>query len=236
MKRVAILQSNYLPWKGYFDILGAVDEFIVYDCAQYTKNDWRNRNQLKTAQGKVWLTVPVRHRSLDQRIDEVEVADPRCFRKHWNTYRQAYGREPGFAAHEAVLAEAFATAAEFPRLSEVNLHFLKTVAGVLGIGTRITDARDYALPPGRNERLLALCRQAGATCYLSGPAARSYLDEEAFAREGIGVEWADYGGYEPYPQPYPPFDHYVSVLDLLACTGTRAPGYLKSAAMGRSAP
>lgn len=230
MKRVAILQSNYLPWKGYFDIIGSVDEFIVYDCAQYTKNDWRNRNQVKTAQGKVWLTVPVRHRSLDQCIDEVEVADPRCFGKHWATFRQAYARAPGFGDHAAALETAFREAAELPRISEVNLHFLRLIAQLLDLPARITDSRRYELPEGRNERLVALCVQAGANRYVSGPAARSYLDEALFERAGIAVEWMAYSGYPEYEQPYPPFDHFVSILDLLGCTGGRARDFLKSSA------
>lgn len=226
MKRIAILQSNYVPWKGYFDLLGAVDEFIVYDCAQYTKNDWRNRNQLKSAQGKTWLTVPVRHLSLDQCIDEVEIADPRCFRKHWATFRQTYARAPGFDYCASALEAAFQDASGLRTISEVNLHFLRVLVRLLGLPTTITSARDYELPAGRNERLVALCRQAGAGRYLSGPAARAYLDESRFARDGVAVEWMDYTRYPEYAQPHPPFDHFVSVLDLLACNGEAARTHL----------
>src|SRR5690348_6558449 len=92
MKSIAIVQSNYIPWKGYFDIIASVDEFVLYDCVQYTKNDWRNRNQIKSANGKVWLTIPVRHVSTNQLIEEIEVADNRCFQKHWKTIRQSYAK------------------------------------------------------------------------------------------------------------------------------------------------
>ncbi|MGH8084262.1 MAG: WbqC family protein [Lysobacter sp.] len=226
MKRVAILQSNYIPWKGYFDLLSMVDEFIVFDSAQYTKNDWRNRNQIKSANGKVWLTVPVRHRGMGQAIDEVELSEPRCFAKHWSTFRQNYAKATCIKYCEAALEPVFQSAAGLRTISEANLHFLTAIAGLLGIDTRISNARQYQLLEDRNDRLVSLCVQAGATHYLSGPAARVYIDESRFASSGITVEWADYSGYDEYPQPHPPFDHHVSIIDLLACTGEQAHRHL----------
>lgn len=223
MKRVAVLQSNYLPWKGYFDIIAAVDEFIVYDCVQYTKNDWRNRNQIKTAQGKAWLTVPVSQRSLHQTIEETEVADPRCFRKHWNAFRQNYARSPHIQYCVDELEQLYEQLGGMSRLSEVNVVLIRKICSLLGIRTTIRDSGEFELEGDRNERLLGLCRQTGASHYLSGPAAGNYLDEAAFRENGVTVEWMEYGGYPEYLQPHPPFDHYVSVLDLLACTGSDAP-------------
>ena len=226
MKRVAILQSNYLPWKGYFAIIAAVDEFIVFDAAQYTKNDWRNRNQIKSANGKIWLTVPVRQGGRSTAIDEVEVSDSRCFRKHWDSIRQAYARAPEFPHCARFMEAAFKEAAELPKLSEVNLHFLRASMNALGLETHLSNGRDYVLHDGRVERLVSLCKQAGATHYLTGPAARHYLDEDKFLDAGITVEWADYGCFREYVQPHPPFDHQVSIIDLLACEGPRAAGHL----------
>lgn len=222
MKRVAILQSNYLPWKGYFDIIDRVDEFILFDCVQYTKGDWRNRNQIKTSQGKRWLTVPVRQEHLEQSIDEVAVADPRCFHKHWSTFRQAYAGAACIGYCMEVLEPVFRGAGEHRTISSVNRHFIEAINRLLGIGTRISHARDYRIDAGRNERLVSLCRQVGADRYLSGPAARGYIDEALFAAHGIAIEWMDYSHYPEYPQPHPPFDHHVSILDLLACTGEQA--------------
>lgn len=225
-KRVAILQSNYIPWKGYFDIIAAVDAFIVYDCVQYTKNDWRNRNQIKTAQGKSWLTVPVRQRSLDQTIEQTEIADPACFRKHWNTFRQSYAKAPHIGYCSEALEPVFRELADARLLAQANVRLIRAVCDMLGIRTPILDAGEFALEGDRNERLVGLCRQAGATSYLSGSAAKAYLDESVFAREGIAVEWMSYEGYREYAQPHPPFDHYVSVLDLVASTGPDAPGFM----------
>ena len=230
MKRVAILQSSYLPWKGYFDLIDRADEFIVFDCAQYTKNDWRNRNQIKSPSGKKWLTVPVHHKYLEQSIDEVQIADPRCFRKHWSTFRQCYAKAPCIDYCAELLEPVFEAAQACTTISAVNLLFIDAIKGVLGIETSISNVRDYNLDKGRNERLISLCLQARAGCYLSGPAARSYLDVALFSDHGITVEWMDYANYREYPQPHPPFDHQVSILDLLACTGDKAAGYLKGKA------
>ncbi|WP_111265581.1 WbqC family protein [Marilutibacter maris] len=227
MKRVAILQSNYLPWKGYFDLIAAVDEFIVYDCVQYTKNDWRNRNQIKTPQGKSWLTVPVRQRSLEQTVAETEVADARCFRKHWSTFRQNYAKAPHVRYCEELLAPLFERLSLESMLSNVNVIAMNHICGVLGVATPIVDSSVYVIEGNRNERLISLCRQAGASHYLSGPAARVYLDEDAFLEAGIVVEWAEYQGYPEYPQPHPPFDHYVSIMDLLASTGPDAGNFMR---------
>jgi hypothetical protein len=234
VKRIAILQSNYIPWKGYFDIIAAVDEFIVYDCVQYTKNDWRNRNQIKTTQGKSWLTVPVRQRSLDQTIEQTEIADTGCFRKHWNTFRQNYAKAPHIRYCSDALEPVFLELGSERMLSQANVRLIRAACDLLGIRTPIRDANEYTLDSDRNERLVSLCRQAGASSYLSGTAAQAYLDETLFAKECITVEWMSYDGYPEYAQPYPPFDHHVSVLDLLASTGPEAPRFMLHA--GRSRP
>jgi hypothetical protein len=127
----------------------------------------------------------------------------------------------------------YAAASGDERLSAVNRRFTEAVCGWLGISTPLSWSTDYAAPDDRNERLLAICVELGATEYVSGPAAQSYLDVERFAAEGVKVQWADYSGYEEYPQPHPPFEHSVSVLDLLLSTGEDAPRYLKTLAEAR---
>jgi hypothetical protein len=226
MKRVAILQSNYIPWKGYFDIIASVDEFIVYDCVQYTKNDWRNRNLIKTPQGKAWLTVPVRQRSLEQTIEQTEIADPRCFRKHWQTFRQSYARAAHIGYCRDALEPLFQDVGSERLLGQANVRIIRAVCALLGIRTTIRDAGEYELDGDRNQRLVSLCQQAGASVYRSGAAAQSYLDERQFAEAGVAVEWMRYDGYVEYPQPHPPFDHHVSVLDLLASVGPAASRFL----------
>ena len=227
MKSVAVVQSCYIPWKGYFDLIALVDEFILFDDRQYTKNDWRNRNRIKTAQGAQWLTIPIaqsgRH---GQRIDEAEAADPRWPAKHWRAIAQNYSRAPFFDEQAERFERIYATL-EDRRLAVVNRRFIGAICESLGIATPISESTEYAAGGDRSERVLALCRAAGATRYLSGPSARSYLDVELFREAGIDVRFMDYGGYPVYPQLYPPFDHAVTALDLIFNVGTDARRYLK---------
>lgn len=215
MKRIAILQSNYIPWKGYFDIIASVDEFVLYDEVQFTKNDWRNRNRIKTRTGVQWLSIPVRQERLSQAIDQIRVADGRWATKHWNTLAQNYARARYFKDYAAQIEQLYGEARELEFLSAINALFIRRLCGLLGVTTRITPSGTYALEGDRVARLVGICRQAQATTYLSGPSARGYIDEQAFAAGGVGVEWMDYSGYPVYGQPYPPFEHGVSVVDLL---------------------
>jgi hypothetical protein len=231
-KRVAIVQSSYVPWKGYLDLIRRVDEFVLLDDAQFTKRDWRSRNRIKTAQGPIWLTVPVQVRGrYHQRIDETLVADAAWAQRHWTTIEQAYARSPGFDAIRDVLRDAYERAGAEERLSLVNRTLLEALCGLLGIRTPLVWSTDYGSEGQRTERLVHLCRRAGATTYLSGPAAQAYLDEEAFRAVGVEVEWMRYD-YPEYPQPHGPFEHAVSAIDLLASVGPeRAPGYLEQPAV-----
>lgn len=235
MKRVAILQSAYTPWKGYFDIIGSVDEFILYDDVAYSKNDWRNRNRIKTPNGLHWLTIPVLATGrFGQRIRDVEVGDPRWAAKHWKTIQAHYARARCFGEVAPFLRELYERSAAETRLSRINETFLRALCDPLGIRTRITLSSEYELVGDRNERLVHLCEQTGAHEYLSGPAARGYLDEEKFTDRGIAVRWMDYSGYPEYDQLFsPPFVHEVSVIDLLLNQGREAPRYLLKA---RSVP
>jgi len=223
-KRVAILQSSYIPWKGYFDLMRQVDEFILYDDAQYTRRDWRSRNQIKTKDGLLWLTIPVDVKGkFTQAIKDVCVNDRSWNDRHFKTIAAAYARAPHFREYRDTLEELYRGATS-ARLSDINRRFIEGLAKMLGIHTKLSWSMDYELPDGRVERLVALCRQAGATSYLSGPAAREYIGKDArlFADAGIEVSYIDYSGYPEYPQLYPPFVHQVSVIDLIVHMGPSA--------------
>jgi WbqC-like protein family len=228
-KRVAIIQSNYIPWKGYFDIINLVDEFILYDDRQYTRRDWRNRNLIKTARGLHWLTIPVHAKGrYHQRIDETIISETEWAGRHWRTIEQAYAQAPHFREYRDELADLYASSAEVKRLSEVNRRFLAKINTLLGIRTRLAWSTDYQAEGDRTRRLVSLCQAAGAAEYLSGPAARNYIDEDEFARAGIELVYMDYTGYPEYSQLHGPFEHGVTVLDLLFNTGPAAPSYMKS--------
>lgn len=222
MKRVAILQSNYIPWKGYFDIIHDVDTFIFYDDVQYTVRDWRNRNRIKTDSGLQWLTVPVGH-DRDRRICDVTLpADGRWARDHWRRLEREYQSAPFFATYRAYF-EGFYLDRQWLTLSDLNQALIVGISrDLLGITTRFEQSADYPLTTAKGERILELLRLAGATQYVSGPSARAYLTDEQFAAAGLDVVWKDYTGYPEYSQPHGVFAHHVSILDLLFHTGRAA--------------
>lgn len=225
-KRIAILQSNYIPWKGYFDIIGLVDEFIIYDEVQYTKNDWRNRNKIKTPTGIQWITIPVYQKNLKQKISETQVSNYKWGVKNWNSLKANYSRATFFRDYSLIL-ENFYSTFKSPFLSEINVALLRLICDQLNIKTAITNSIDFTLKGDPTERLVGLCKQKGATHYLTGPNAKNYLREDLFKEEGIDLEWMDYTGYTEYPQLYPPFDHGVSIVDLLFNAGPSSPDFMK---------
>jgi len=229
-KRVAIVQSSYVPWKGYFDMMRRVDEFILYDDAQYTRRDWRNRNQIKTKDGLLWLTIPVEVKGkFTQQIKDVRISDPRWADRHFKTIAAAYARAAHFRDYRDAIEQLYRTAT-FSHLSEINRHFTAGLARLLGVDVTLSSSMDYQLPEGRVERVIALCQQAAATSYISGPSARSYIDDAMFASAGIELGYMDYSGYREYEQIHPPFVHHVSVIDLLFNAGPLATDYLLPAA------
>jgi hypothetical protein len=226
-KRIAIVQSNYIPWKGYFDLISSVDEFILYDTAQFTVRDWRNRNRIKTPWGVLWLSIPVRQKYC-QTIQDTTISDSTWARKHWRSLSQFYTKAPHFKTYKAAFEELYSKSGAEDNLSNVNLQFIREVCTILSIKTTITWSWDYRLVEGQTERLVDLCKQCGASEYISGPAARNYIKPELFAQAGIRLTYMDYSGYPEYPQLYPPFEHNVSVLDLIFNTGPEAGMYLKN--------
>jgi hypothetical protein len=214
---VVILQSNYIPWRGYFDLIRKADHFVIYDCVQFTKNDWRNRNRIVAPGGPQWLSAPVRTSGrFGEAIDQVDIAPGPWARKHLSALRSALGRAPHFSVMAPTLENWFAEAATLGRLSAVNRLFIQGVMAQLGLDTPLHDARDLVSGEGRTERLISICRRLGATRYLSGPAAQTYLDVAAFEAAGIAVDWMRYPEYPAYRQADGGYTPGVSILDTLA--------------------
>lgn len=227
MKRIAILQSNYIPWKGYFDLIASVDEFIIYDEMQYTKNDWRNRNKIKTKNGVEWITIPVKIDSLHQKINQTQIFDPRWVKKHKATIQTNYAKAKCFEETKDFVFDLYEKVKSEEYLSKVNYIFIKEICKYLGINTKISLSSDYNLIEGKTERLVDLCIQTRGTHYLSGPAAKEYLVEELFNEKDIVLEWMDYSNYKEYNQLHPPFEHGVSILDLIFNEGENSRKFLK---------
>lgn len=226
-KKIAILQSNYIPWKGYFDMIASVDEFVLYDDMQYTRRDWRNRNLIKTPEGVQWITVPVRVKGkYDQKIRETKLDGTGEISSHWKILAQNYRRAPHFNEIASWLEPLYFNE-PYTHLSQLNRRFIQAICDYLGINTVISNSWDYSLIGDKTERLVDLCTQAGGTEYISGPAAKGYIEEKVFNDQGLKLTWLNYSGYPVYPQRWGEFAHNVTILDLLFNCGENAPHYMK---------
>jgi len=227
-KKILITQSNYIPWKGYFDAINMVDEFVLYDDMQYTKRDWRNRNKIKTAQGVQWLTIPVEVKGkYFQKINETNISDKEWNKTHWDTIRMNYSKALYFKDYKDFFEELYLSCEE-ESLSKINYHFLKGICGLIGIRTSFRWSGEFDLRGDKSEKLLNICLDDGASEYFSGPAAKNYLDEDLFAKNNIKVNWLDYTDYREYQQLNPPFEHGVSIIDLILNVGPELKTYMKT--------
>lgn len=224
---LAISQSNYIPWKGYFDCINSVDEFILYDDMQYTRRDWRNRNKIKTKDGVQWVTIPVDVKGkYFQKINETTINDASWAETHWRTIANSYAKAPYFNDYKEIFEKLYLGNTE-TYLSKVNYNFLSAICEILGIKTKLLWSSDFELVDGKTERLLDLCIKRDATKYISAPAAQAYMDLSIFNNEGIEVEFMDYSGYPEYKQLHGEFDHAVSIIDLIFNEGPNATKFMK---------
>ncbi len=235
MRTVVILQSNYIPWKGYFDLVHDADLFIFYDDLQFTKNDWRNRNKIKIPKGAEWITIPV-GADAHRLICEVEIKDSFWQTKHWKTIQHYYGKCPHFARYQAFFEEVY-LGRQWGNLSELNHYLIRSISKeLLNLKTVFRDSREYGLSGQKLDRLMELVTKAETDRYISGPAAKDYIEPARFTEAGIELAWKDYSGYPEYPQRFPPFEHGVSILDLLFNVGPDAPWYIWGWREGSLAP
>jgi WbqC-like protein family len=226
--KIAILQSNYIPWKGYFDIINLVDLFIFWDDVQYTPRGWRNRNKIKTKNGLIWLSVPC-GRDRDRLIYKVDINEHSWQKKHWKAINIHYKKSKYLEYYRTFFEEIYLKRI-WKNLSEMNQYIIKKIAiDIFNMTTVFDDSRNYILKEtGRQERVLELLHKVEATEYLVGPTAKEYFDPNEFTRNNIKLTWMDYNGYPEYRQLYPPFVHEVSVLDLIFNEGPDARNFLKS--------
>ena len=225
---VVILQPSYIPWRGYFDQIRRADLFIFYDDVQYDKHGWRNRNQIKTAQGKQWLTIPVHSKGATEGvlIKDVRIDWSKPWPKqHFKALTFAYQKAPRFKDYLPLLQAFYERRDEC--LADFTIETSILLSRELGIvSTRFLRSSELpGITGAKTERLIQILKQVGATHYISGPAARDYIEQEKFNEAGITLEYMDYN-YPEYPQLYPPFDSYVTILDLLFMTGKNAINYL----------
>lgn len=229
MKKVAILQSNYIPWKGYFDIINMVDEFILYDDMQYTRRDWRNRNRIMTPHGLMWLSIPVINKGkFFQKINETKVVNHDWIDSHWKSIQMNYARAKCFDQYQDQIKAVYEQCRDVDYLSQINYLFLKKICEILNISTRITWSSDYHLVEGKTERLIGLVQEVGGGYYLSGPAAKDYIVPGLFEAANIQLDWMNYSGYTEYTQLGKQFEHGVTILDLIFNEGENARRFMKT--------
>lgn len=220
-----ITQSNYIPWKGYFDAISKVDTFVVYDDMQYTKRDWRNRNLIKTPQGLKWLSIPVNvSGKFFQKINEAETQDSFWIQSHLDALKQNYAKAECYREVWPWIQDLY-LGCKSTNLSEINLYFIRAIMEFLEIKTPIRSSSEFVLNEERTMRLVDICVELKATDYYSGPAAKPYMQENFFEEKGIRVHYFDYSGYPEYPQLFPPFEHGVSILDLILNKGKDAKNF-----------
>lgn len=226
MTSIAISQSNYLPWRGYFSLINSVDVFVLYDSVQYTRRDWRNRNIIKVPSGTAWISVPVASKgNYNAAISTIKVSDPAWAAKHIRAIELAYARSRYFDSVFPFVAELISSQ-KSPFLSEINRNILIAVADYIGIDTEIVLLKEYPGHLERSERLAEIAASYGASSYISGPAAKDYLEASYFESRGIEVSWFSYGPFPVYDQLWGDFAENVSVLDLLMNVGNRAKDYI----------
>lgn len=228
MRRIAIIQSNYIPWRGFFDLIARCDVYVIYDSVQYSKNHWHNRNRLKSPKGPSWVTIPIIS-NFGQPIEAVEISQPWA-EKHWNFVDTNYRKAPYFDALAPGIKSLFDACSRERLLTNINEIMLRGISDQLGIATTIVRDSAFHTTGVRTDRLVDLCLKAGATHYLSGPSAKSYLEEEKFAEAGIVVEWMTYPDYPEYPQLWGAFEPALSIVDLLLNAGPNSPGLWRSSA------
>lgn len=227
MKNIVITQSNYIPWKGYFDAIALANEFVMYDDMQYTKRDWRNRNIIKTSSGNKWLTIPVEVKGkYFQKINETKVSDPKWASEHWKSISINYAKARYFNDFKDFFEDLYLNTTSM-YLSEINARFIRAICEILDIKTNIRFSSEFDLKEERSERLLDICLKLDGTDYYSGPAAKIYMNEQIFEEANVGIHYFDYSDYPVYQQMHEPFEHGVSILDLIFNEGENSRKFLK---------
>lgn len=224
MDKIAVLQPSYLPWLGFFEQLMSVDTFVIYDDAQYTKNDWRNRNRLKTKDGFLWLSIPVKG-SIHSQIRDIRIDESKNWQdKHQKTITQLYSKSPYFEEVSALFSPLWNRRYEF--LMDAAMDSIRIVAEYLNIETKIVYSSEIGAVGDKNEKLVNICKIFNARNYYSGLSAQNYLNVELFERNGIEVAFQHYP-HPVYPQKHGDFISHLSVMDLLFNCGKKSKQIIK---------
>ena len=226
--RAVILQPTYLPWIGYFGMVDLADTFVFYDDVQFVQRSWQRRNKIRMHnRGAIWLSVPVRS-EFGQNINEVRINTEIGWRdKHWTTIMHAYGRAPFFKEYASALEEIFNR--EWEYLVDLNITLIQALSRMLGIqDTVFLKSSELDVKGQKTDRLVNVLTKIGADEYISGPAAKSYIETNKFKDHNITLCWHDFT-HPTYPQLSGDFVPYLSVIDLLFNVGENSLKVIRAA-------
>lgn len=224
-----IMQPTYLPWMGFFEMIDATDIYVVFDHVQFVKKYWDQRNRIKTANGVIWLTIPVHNAPQETRICDVKVSydNGNPLEKHWKTIALSYKKAPYFNEYKSIFEKIYSK--EYSLLRDLNIELIETVCAILGIKTKIMFSSKMDLGDkdmNRTERVVNLCKKTGITKLYDAKGAQDLLDTSLFKKEGIEIIFQDFQHPE-YPQLWGEFIPYLSVIDLLFNCGPDSIKYIK---------
>jgi len=224
--RVGVVQSSFIPWRGYFDFIDNVDLFVFYDDIQYTDRDWRNRNKIKTQKGLDWLSVSVKYQKRSQLICETQIDNKTQWAlKQINKWKNEYRTAPYLDDVMYLLSDI--DDCKEQTISSLNIKLIKRICKYLGIVTPMISSEELELTGNKTDRLINLMQQVKGNIYLSGPSADDYLDKELFKKAGVSLEYKSYE-YPQYPQLWGDFEGAVTILDLIANCGAESKKYIHS--------
>lgn len=224
--KITIHQPQYLPWLPYFMKIDECDLFVVLDTVDFQKNGLQNRNQIKTGQGPLWLTVPVQQ-SLGQKIIDTRTDNRSGWAaKHWKTIAQSYAKAAAFGDYEDHLLGLYSETWE--NLCAVNLAFLSHMMNWLDIRTPIVRSSEISVSGSSSDLILSICKSVGAKTYLSGTGGAAYLKLEDFDRAGIAVDFHTPPPVSTYPQTFPKTGYLpnLSAIDIILNCGRNWRRYL----------
>jgi hypothetical protein len=229
MKKIAILQSNYIPWRGYFDLINYVDEFIFFDEVQYTRRDWRNRNLIRNKEKKFWITIPVMSKgNYFSKILDIKISDNNWFKKHIDLFNENYKNAKYFIEIFSFFKEMY-NKNQQSNLYLINRNIIIEICKYIKINTKFNFSEDIEIKLKENNptlRLIEICKKQKASIYVTGPAAESYLDKNLFSKENIKIKFFDYKECKEYEQLGQKFIPKLSIADCLFNCGSNKKNYL----------
>jgi len=224
--RGVILQPNYIPWAGYFELINTSDIFVFLDDVQYTRRDWRNRNKIKTENESKWLTVPVIKQNRESLlIKDVMIDNTNNWRRsHYDTLKRFYSNAPYWELYQEFIDSMYLM--EWGNLCELDIAFIVKISNILKLNTKFVRSSSLMTNGTKEEKLISICKELGISTYVSGPSGKNYINDNKFAKDDIELEYHEYATVN-YDQLYGDFNPFVTVLDLLFNCGNDSSNYVK---------